>query len=195
MRLPRFRWSTRASFITLSTVLVIGLGILSYRHVIPTVITTGSTALYVGYDTADGLERASDVVVVARVAGKGRSIVDDYRHYTITPLEVEQVYKGELLPGDVIEFVEPGGYERKLSGLYFLGSADYVQITQSSSYMLFLRESREGSNIYFPTGGSQGKFVWPPPQERTEELLEVVELDGDCQRLFNSVVAKYGESE
>jgi len=175
--------------------LVIGLGILSYRHVVPTVITAGSTALYVGYYTADELERACEEVVVARVAGKGRSIVDDDRHYTITPLEVEQVYKGDLRPGDVIEFVEPGGYERKLSGLYFLGRPDYVQITQSSSYMLFLIESKDGSNIYFPNGGSQGKFVWPPPQERTEELLEVAELDGHYQRLFNSVAAKYGESE
>jgi len=163
--------------------------------VVPTVITAGSTALYAGYDSADGLERASEVVVVVNVIGKGKSVVDHGQQYTFTHLEVKQVHKGDLLPGDLIEFSEPGGYERRLSGLYFIGSIDYVPTKQSSSYMLFLKETREGSNIYFPTGGSQGKFVWPPPQERTEESLEIRELDGHYQRLFNSVVAKYGESE
>jgi hypothetical protein len=171
--------------------LVVGLGILAYRHIVPTITLTSSTALYPGYDTAENMEYASEVVVVVSVVGKGKSKdVNDWL-YTFTPLKVERVFKGDLLPGERIEFAERGGYERKVTGLYFIGREDYVHIKQNSSYLLFLIEEGD-TGIYFTTGGPEGKYVWPLPQEATAENLEFTDCWGVDLDLYNSILARYG---
>lgn len=193
MKKPCSRWSPFV-IAFLSLALVVGLGIFAYRQLVP--YNCVATALYAGYDTAEGLEMASEVVLIAIVSGKGKSIVDeDGRHYTFTPLKIGEVFKGSLQTGGEIKFVEPVGYQRRLTGLYFYGRRDYVPLKLGTSYLLFLKESEPGSGIYIPIGGMQGKFVWPPPQERTEEALEISGPVGDYWHLFDSVVEKYGTKD
>lgn len=188
----RFRWWKKATVVALSIMFCIGLGKLAYSHLVPTVLP-GYSAMYVGYDTLDELERASDLIAVVSVAGKGKGVVDSETDilYTHTPLKVERVFQGNVLPGETIEYVELGGYQRRPSGLYYIGLEGYVPIRKNSCYLLFLDESIDGT--YISKGVYQGKFVWPLPQELTAEHLEIPELDGQYQKLYNSVAAKYGD--
>lgn len=194
MENSRFRCSKKATIVALSIILGIGFGTLAYSHVVPTVVH-GYSAMYIGYDTLEELERASDLIVVVTVAGKGKSVVDPEMDilYTHTPLIVERVFQGNISPGETIEYVELGGYQRRPSGLYYIGLEGYVPIRKNSRYLLFLDKSIDGT--YISKGVYQGKFVWPPPRNHTAEHLEVIELDGHYRRLFNSVVAKYGEQD
>gem|GEM_PF-1436905 len=180
-------------FLFFSVILVIGLGILGYRHIVP--ISVNEHALIKQYDDLNALEDSSELIVAVSVAGKGRNEVrksiegESKFHFTYTPVKIDKVYKGDVRQGDTIEIVEPVGYERLPDGLYFIGRSDYTPIRTNSSYLLFL--TKVDSGAYSIRGGSQGKFVWPPPQDPTPEKLEVTEFTGHYQMLFEAVVAKY----
>lgn len=183
--------SVRSSIIVLSVLLAIGIGILAYRHIIPTV--TYTQAMTYLYDSLDELEEKSDTIVEVSVVGKGRNVVwessvgasDSY--YTHTPVIVISVYKGDVKLGDTIEVIEPVGYQRVLTGLYFIGREGYEPLNVNSTYLLFLVENNEG---HYPVS-DQRKFVWPSPQKRTSESLEVTELSSQYEMLLDAIQAKY----
>lgn len=177
----------------LTVILVIGLGILGYRHIVPT--TVSEHALIIQYADLNALEDDSELIVTVTVAGKGRNEVrksiegESKFHFTYTPMKIDKVYKGDVRQGDAIEIVEPVGYERQPDGLYFIGRSGYTPIQTNSSYLLFL--TKVDSGAYSIRGGPQGKYVWPPPQDPTPEKLEVTEFGGHYQMFFEAVVAKY----
>lgn len=189
------RWLKPTTIIVLSVVLAIGLGMMTYRQIVPTVVN--SHAIYHIIESLEELEQDSEIIAVVSVAGKGRNVIrnsiegDSKFYYTYTPIEIGKVYKGNVRPGDIIETVEPVGYQRLPSGLYFMGMEGYVPIQRNSSYLLFLRKSDSGA--YTIRGLWQGKFVWPFPQNLTAEALEVTDFGGHYQVLYEAVAAKYGQ--
>ncbi|HQD20046.1 MAG: hypothetical protein ACOX21_00810 [Bacillota bacterium] len=192
MKKPRRGW-LKIILYGISFVLVIGLGILGYHHIVPT--TSYSHALVMAYDDLNDMEDHAELIVQVSVAGKGRNEVrkdlegEGRSHYTYTPLKIDKVYKGDVRQGSTIELVEPVGYERLPEGLFFIGYLGYTPIQKKSSYLLFLEKVDSGA--YAICGLYQGKFVWPPPQELTPEKLEVDSFGGHYQKLFEEVVAKY----
>ncbi|HBS93943.1 MAG TPA: hypothetical protein DEA85_07990 [Firmicutes bacterium] len=180
----------RPSIIVLSIILVVGLGFLAYRHIVPTV--TYNHSIVHLFESLDEMEEKSDLIVEVSIVGKGRNVVrkgeagfmDSY--YTYTPSRVEKVYKGDIQPGDTIEVIEPVGYQRLPTGLYFIGREGYVPIKQNS-YLLFLSKNIDGN---YPVE-AQGKFVWPSSRELSAENLEITGLDDHYKMLLDAVVAKY----
>ena len=180
----------------LSILLILTLGLLAYRHTVPTTVDV-HTVLILKYDTIEMLEEASDLVVMVRVSGKARQEswigASGSKHYTTyTQVHVNQVFKGDVLAGDIIEIAEPIGYERRPWGLYYIPRDGYVPVQNDSTYLLFLSD-HNGS--LFITGSQQGKFVWPPPNTFTAETLEITWVEGHYMDLYGAVMNQYSDLE
>lgn len=181
----------RSFVIVLSVLLAVGIGFLAYRHIVPT--KAYAEGMIYLYESLSELEEKSDTIVEVSVAGKGRNVVEKSTvgaqdsYYTYTPVKVEKVHKGDVNPGDVIEIIEPVGYQRLLTGLYYHCRRGYEPIKQATTYLLFLQENPDGD---YPVS-SQRKFVWPTPQERTAESLEITELSSQYEMLLDAIAAKY----
>lgn len=183
--------TVRSSVIVLSVLLAVGIGFLAYRHIVPTEIHT--EAMVYLYESLDELEEKSDTIVEVSIAGKGRNVVEKSKVgsqdslYTYTPVKVEKVHKGDVNPGDILEVIEPVGYQRLPTGLYYICRRDYEPLIQESTYLMFLLENNDG---HYPVS-SQRKFVWPTPQERKANSLEVTELSSQYEVLLDAIKVKY----
>lgn len=136
--------AVRSSVIFLSVLLAVGIGFLAYRHIVPT--KAYAEGMIYLYESLAELEEKSDTIVAVSVAGKGRNVVEKSTvgaqdsYYTYTPVKVEKVHKGDVNPGDVIEIIEPVGYQRLPTALYYICRRGYEPIKQGTTYLLFLQE-------------------------------------------------------
>lgn len=148
-----------------------------------------SHVFYIPIQTVEDLEATSDAVLLVTVTGERRQ--EEYQEgrdlTTITNVRVEQVFQGDLQPGDNIPVVEPFGFLRSQGKLVFRSSGDYMPLMPQDHYILFLRKTSSGSYA----SGVLGKYVLPRPRELTAVTLEVYQLPPKYLLLYQQVWEKY----
>ncbi|MVP01371.1 hypothetical protein [Paenibacillus lutrae] len=164
-----------------------------------------SQADYKVYKDLKELESFSKVIVEAQVVSTAKVEEFTQNGHKIdaagkVDVKVNQSFKGDLNPGDIITVYEPGYME---DGMY-VNTEGYKNMTASGKYMLFLAKSPEG--VYAIRGLYQGKFdltISQPAKESDYKttkytLQEFDKLDyvgrevGQFNTLKKEVLSKYG---
>ncbi|WP_068777054.1 hypothetical protein [Paenibacillus sp. FJAT-26967] len=164
-----------------------------------------SQADYKVYKDLKELESFSKVIVEAQVVSTAKVEEFTQNGHKIdaagkVDVKVNQSFKGDLNPGDIITVYEPGYME---DGMY-VNTEGYKNMTASGKYMLFLAKSPEG--VYAIRGLYQGKFdltISQPAKESDYKttkytLQEFDKLDyvgrevGQFNNLKKEVLSKYG---
>lgn len=90
----------------------------------------------------------ADVIAYVSVSSQSTETLDGYPQIH-TLVAIQNIYKGDLIVGDMIEVIEASGQEGTvLGGIPVLNS--------EHEYILFLTEH---NNSYYPVGAYQGRFI------------------------------------
>lgn len=162
-------------------------------------INSSDFTKYKLYKDVQELEQSSDLIVHANFSGKRQ--VNVYRGaqgeptYTnsISTIQIQKVFKGDIAEKTEIQTYEPGFYE----GNVYNNVEGYNLVNEKGKYVLFLRSNDNG--IYTVVGMYQGKFDLNAPkqlQSVENKTMENSEYLGEDVKHFNElkqeVLDKYG---
>lgn len=162
-------------------------------------------------DNFEELEEVSDLIVRARVLpGKENVLVkapdngDAVLHgYTVTKLEVLEVFKGDF-SGAAVTITEEYYTIQDFTGTEVWTQGNYLPAREGEEYIFFLKAYAQGSKyegMYFPVDLEHGKYVTELSgtaglQKETPSLKEIYELKsdenaGEYQKWYERAASKY----
>lgn len=155
--------------------------------------------------TYDDLEVASDIIVKATVIpGKENKIIeaDDGTivfGYTITQLDISEVFKGNAIEGGTITITEEYYTLANNSNIIYT-QGNYMPAQENGEYIFFLKaydESSPYTGMYFPVDLEYGKYsvnlaggMVAPASASTSEL-EIISSDTKYVEFATKVIEDY----
>lgn len=146
------------------------------------------------YENLPELEKNTDIILKGKKLEEIDKIIekDDedlvIEYYTKSKINVEKIYKNESsskIPNEII-IVENFAVDRDT--LYTL--ADYEPMIENKKYLLFLRESEPGSNLYVIKGVFFGKV--PLDNEKLEFKGDKI-VKEKYSKIVNEAKSKFGD--
>ncbi len=162
----RFKWAVAAACIIMLLIGGSAAFVLLHNRTIYGTLSSDRLKLASSYAQ---LKNVSDLIVLARPKGEKENILITAPNdknliingYTITNLEVVEVYKGQL-SDNVIKITEEYYIVKDASGTYIWSQEDYYPANEDELYVFFLKEyDRESkyAGMYFPVDLQNGKYV------------------------------------
>jgi len=189
--------------IALLSLLLIGLSVLGYRHLVPTQ-ELGVSDRWIPRKLAE-VEAWADIIVIGTAqsrAGNKAFYEDSPFHspgYTSSFFIIEQVIKSDnrVNDGDIIEVAEPYIEHRDLDGLYIVRPYEQQPMVCGQRYLLFLIDCSEAgftTDLYYALPAPEMKYVWPIQlNAKSPRALEIPSGMLDQYTPFlEEVIEKYG---
>lgn len=141
---------------------------------VPEVQVIQSAAKYKIYSNPDQLSNDSKLIVRAKYSGQRET--KDFKSTTgtiidtvsLTKINIQEVFKGDLKKGDSIKVYEPGYYDNQ--GTYY-NTEGYNIMSETGDYILFLKPTQVDDS-YVIIGGYQGKFDTNLADEGKQKALK-----------------------
>lgn len=152
-------------------------------------------------DNLDDLEKYSDYIVKGKIQEGSKSELiyadgsDDVvmSFTTVTPLEINQVYKGDLEVGQIVEICEKY-YKSEIDGkIHIRHFGDYMPSTVDGEYIFFLNKCKEGTKWEGKYSVSYFERSRYPVFPKTRSALSVDELDNSDLNLDTGDATIYKE--
>ncbi|CAH8717647.1 hypothetical protein M5W83_10635 [Paenibacillus thiaminolyticus] len=172
IRSPRFIYGSIIGLILLA-------GIVIYFFQIPLFTVNSGGELSVRYDTIQQLENDAELIVEAH-AEKSKSFKHKSVIFTLSDVQVKQVYKGSVKPNEIIQVLETGGVYNNILHTF----DDNKAIRSGDNALLFLKKYKGpvAQDAYTVLGVYQGKFnidsngVLLPSHHVTGELQNIQKI-------------------
>jgi hypothetical protein len=163
-------------------------------------INSSNAEKYPKYKSVQELEASSDLIVLASFTGerkvnvyKGAQVETTYTN-SISSIEIQKVFKGDIPEKTKVQTYEPGYIEKHT----YNNVAGYNLVNNTGKYVLFLRKN--DNNIYTIVGMYQGKFDLNAPEQMLNNGVKTMsnsEYLGENVEHFNKlkqeVFAKYAK--
>lgn len=178
----------------------------------------------VGYNSISEMEDASEYIIRCTISGlsknhvhlsdveiEGKMYTLDVGGKTVTPVEVTEVYKGDLEVGQIIYISEPYHFYEPMEGYSYMSTVDgYLPMLEGNEYILYLFHNgemdddlkeqyaytQEYGGLYQIVGTYQGKYVIDEDMQPvkdfafSDEQMQIFESDERYRKLFAEVMRK-----
>lgn len=196
-------------YLAVILLIVVTGGYFFYNFIAPAQLINIHTEQAITINCLDDLEQNCDIIVRARVldGAEERKTIDKADSeaifgYTITPIEIIDVYRGDIKIKTKLKITEEYWTRKYPNGKkQIVAIENYKPCKQNNEYIFFLKKYINGDckGMYFPLGVEKGKYLVNNIIRRDTDInslenddMEIGSFNGnDYKKILSEVINKY----